>query len=92
LPNARHRAELQKLFVATALRGSGVGRSLMAALHETARQHGRSLLFLNTRRGDPAEGFYKGLGYREVGVLPGWTIGPVGERYDHVTLYKELSL
>jgi acetyltransferase len=91
-PNSRHRAELQKLFVATALRGRGVGKSLMAALHDAARRHGRSLLLLNTRRGEPSEAFYKGLGYGEVGVIPGWTVGSAGERYDHVTLYQELSL
>ena len=89
--NSRHRAELQKIFVATALRGRGVGRLLMTAFHAVARQHGRSLLLLNTRRGEPAEKFYKGLGYGEVGVIPGWTVGPQGERYDHVTLYQELS-
>lgn len=92
LPSSRHRAEVQKLFVSPAHRGLGVGRALMAALHEAAQQHGRSLLLLNTRRGNPAERFYKGLGYREVGVVPGWTVGPAGERYDHVTLYQELSL
>ncbi len=91
LPGARHRAEVQKLFVAPAARGLGVGRALMAALHEAAWEHGRSLLLLNTRRGNPAERFYKGLGYREVGVLPGWTLGPQGERYNHVALYKELT-
>lgn len=91
-PNARHRAELQKLFVATELRGQRVGRLLLAALHDMARQHGRSLLLLNTRRGEPAETFYKRLGYREAGAVPGWSIGPAGERYDHVTLYQELSL
>jgi acetyltransferase len=91
-PNSRHRAEVQKLFVATAVRGRGVGRSLMVPLHDAARQLGRSLLLLNTRRGEPAENFYKELGYREVGVIPGWTLGPAGERYDHVTLYHELSL
>ena len=91
-PAARHRAELQKLFVASTLRGQGVGRLLLAALHDAARQRGRSLLLLNTRRGQPAENFYKGLGYREAGVLPGWSVGVAGERYDHVTLYQELSL
>jgi len=91
-PNARHRAELQKLFVGNSLRGRGVGRSLLAALHDAARQRGRSLLVLNTRRGGVAETFYKGLGYTEVGVIPGWSAGPAGERYDHVTLYQELSL
>lgn len=91
LPSGRHRAVLQKLFVATASRGLGVGRSLMAALHDAARAHGRSLVILNTRRGGSAEGFYRGLGYREVGVLPGWTVGPAGERYDHVAFCRELS-
>jgi ribosomal protein S18 acetylase RimI-like enzyme len=90
-PNARHRAEIQKLFVAPTLRGRGVGRSLMAALHDTARQRGRSLLLLNTRVGEPAERFYKGLGYREVGVIPGYAHGSEGERYDSLTLYHDLS-
>lgn len=91
LPSSRHRAEVQKLFVSTGQRGLGVGRALMAAIHEAAQQHGRTLLLLNTRCGNPAEGFYRGLGYREVGVLPGWTVGPDGERYDHVALYRELA-
>jgi acetyltransferase len=89
--NSPHRAEVQRLFVARALRGQGVGKSLMYALHDTAREHGRTLISLSTRRGEPAEAFYKGLGYVEAGVIPGWTIGPAGERYDHVTLYRELD-
>ena len=89
-PNARHRAELQKLLVATALRGRGVGRSLVAALHGAARRHGRSLIILNTRRGDPTETFYQGLGYQAVGITPGYTIGPAGERFDNLTLYHDL--
>ena len=89
--NSPHRAELQKLFVATSARGRGVGRSLMDALHEAALSGGRHLIMLNTRKGIPAEEFYKSLGYLEVGVMPGWTIGPDGERYDHVELYRELD-
>lgn len=90
-PNAHHRAEVQKLFVDTSLRGRGVGRSLMLALHDAARQRGRSLLLLNTRHRGPAERFYRALGYREVGVIPGYAAGPAGERYDDVSLYHELS-
>ena len=90
-PNGQHRAEIQKLFVARERRGHGVGRALVAALHYAARRSRRSLLILNTRRGEPAEAFYRQLGYREVGVIPGWTIGPQGERYDHVALYHELG-
>jgi acetyltransferase len=89
-PNARHRAELQKLFVSSGARGRGIGKSLMAALHDTARQRGRSLILLGARRGGRAERFYKGLGYREVGVIPGYALGPAGERYDNVSLYHEL--
>ena len=90
-PNAPDRAEVEKLFVTKALRGHGVGKLLMAALHEAARERGRYLVLLNTRHGSPAESFYRELGYREVGPIPGWSLGPAGERYDHVILYQELT-
>jgi GNAT superfamily N-acetyltransferase len=89
--NSPHRAEIEKLFVAPSARGRGIGKALMEALHHVAREHGRSLILLNTRHGEAPEHFYKGLGYRVTGVIPGWTIGPAGERYDHVTLYLDLS-
>jgi len=89
--NSPHRAELQKLFVARSVRGRGVGASLVLALHHVARQNGRTLITLSTRSGESAEEFYKALGYKEAGVIPGWTIGCDGELYDHVTLYQELS-
>jgi ribosomal protein S18 acetylase RimI-like enzyme len=90
-PNSPHRAELQKLFVDRASRGQGIGRSLVCALHDAAREKGRTLIRLSTRHGEPAEEFYKSLGYKEVGVIPGWTIDRTGERYDHVELYQELA-
>lgn len=89
-PNARHRAELQKLFVNTRLRGQGVGRALMEALHQAARERGRTLILLNTRRGLGAEDFYRGLGYQEAGVIPGYTVDRAGTRYDTVLFYQEL--
>ena len=89
-PNARHRAEVQKVFIDAGLRGRGIGRALMSALHDTARIRGRSLLLLHTRHGGPAERFYKTLGYRPVGLIPGYTRGPAGESYDDLTLYLEL--
>jgi len=90
--NSPHRGELQKLFVGLASRGRGVGRTLMDALHAAARQHGRTLILLSTRHQEPAEKFYKLLGYVEVGVIPGWTIDRVGNRYDHVELYRDLTV
>jgi GNAT superfamily N-acetyltransferase len=91
-PNARHRAEVEKVFVHRRLRGQGVGRWLMSAVHSAACEHGRSLTLLSTRRGGQAERFYRSLGYREVGVSPGYSIGPSGERVDSVLLFKELSV
>jgi GNAT superfamily N-acetyltransferase len=90
--NSPHRAELQKLFVGLASRGQGVGRTLVHALHAAARQHGRTLILLSTRHQEPAEKFYKSLGYVEVGVVPGWTIDRAGNRYDHVEMYRELTV
>lgn len=90
-PNAQHRAEVQKVFVGCSWRGQGVGESLMRALHRRARLHGRRLLLLSTRHPGPAEGFYKRLGYQVVGVVPGYSVGPAGERFDSVTLYHELT-
>jgi acetyltransferase len=89
-PSAPHRAELQKVAVTAALRGHGIGKVLISALHDAARRLGRSLLILNARHGGAAERLYKRLGYREAGVVPGYTVGPAGERYDCITLYQEL--
>jgi acetyltransferase len=91
-PTARHRAELNKVMVATALRGHGIGRTLLHAIEDRAWQRGRSLLLLNTRRGYPAETFYKRLGYQEAGVIPGYMIGAAGEAYDNVAMYRRLGV
>lgn len=90
-PAAQHRAEIQKLVVDSAVRGQGVGKALMAALHDAAHQRGRSLIVLGTRRGEPPEQFYRQLGYREAGVIPGYSLGPAGERYDSLSMYRQLD-
>jgi acetyltransferase len=89
-PTARHRAELNKVMVATALRGHGIGRRLLQAIHDSAWQRGRSLLVLNVLRGDPAETFYGQLGYRATGVIPGYMIGASGEACDNVAMFRAL--
>ena len=88
--NSPHRADVQRVFVTRSLRGRGVGSALMREVEEAARAEGRTLLTLNTRYAEPAHAWYKSLGYLDVGVIPGWTIGADGERYDHVTMFKEL--
>jgi ribosomal protein S18 acetylase RimI-like enzyme len=90
VPNGRHRCEVQKLFVNSSIRGKGIGRALMEELHAVARRVGRPLVTLQTRRGLPAVKFYLDLGYKEAGVIPGYTIDAQGKRYDTVTFYLEL--
>jgi GNAT superfamily N-acetyltransferase len=90
--NATHRATIEKLFVSAAMRGRGIAKALINALQDAARLRGRSLLLINARRAGPAEQLYKSVGYREFGVIPGFALGPKGERYDSVCMYRELPL
>ena len=90
-PNARHRAEVNKVFAIGDVRGRGVGLCMMHALHHAARQRGRSLLLLSTRQGGYAEGFYRKLGYRVIGTTPGYYMDAAGKPADNVSLYIDLS-
>lgn len=89
--NAKHRAEVEKLAVLTAERGKGIGTALMGAAEAAALAKGRTLLVLDTRKGDPAEALYRDLGYAELGVLPGFTRDARGASHDTVFFYKHLS-
>ncbi len=90
--NGSHRATVEKLIVASAMRGRGIGKALVDALLEAARLRGRSLLLINARRHGPAERLYKSMGFREFGIIPGYTITADGRRQDNVCMYCELSL
>ena len=71
----------------------GPGHRQIARARASRRRsgNGRTLIRLGTRRGEPAEEFYKSLGYKEIGVIPGWMIDRAGGRYDHVELYQDLA-
>ncbi len=90
-PNQPHRAEVRKLLVHPDFRRRGIARTLMLALEELARRKGRTLLTLDTRTGDKAEPLYSSLGYRTVGVIPGYAFAPQGDRTEATTvMFKEL--
>jgi ribosomal protein S18 acetylase RimI-like enzyme len=83
-PTHRPHADLEKLAVAAAAHGQGIGRALTAALIADARRAGIEVLTLDAR-GDniPALRLYASLGFREYGRLPDFVA--VGEgRYDKV--------
>ncbi len=64
------------LWVSKAARGGGLGRTLMLAAERLAADRGCDRVFLNTM-GFQAPGFYAGLGYAELGVMPDfvWNAG-----------------
>jgi acetyltransferase len=84
--NGLNRAEVQKLLVRPQARRRGLGQQLMQALEQSARQHKRGLLYLDTEAGSPAEAFYSALGYTRVGELPDYCQSPDG-RYTPTAIY-----
>lgn len=90
MPNGSHRAEVVKLMVHLRARGQGLGADLMRQVESLARQHGRSLLVLDTRRGDPSESLYRRIGYQEAGAIPRYARSSTGQLHETVFFYKEL--
>jgi ribosomal protein S18 acetylase RimI-like enzyme len=92
MPNQPHRAEVAKLLVHPDFRRMGLAKALMAELELHAGRLRRSLLTLDTRTGDKAEPLYTSLGYRTVGIIPGYCVDALDRtRLDSTTImYKTL--
>ena len=89
--NAHHRAEVQKLMVLTQARGQGIGRWLLEAVEAAAREAGRTLLVLDTRQGDVAEGLYARHGYVRAGAIPMYARSADGTLDATVIFYRLLE-
>jgi GNAT superfamily N-acetyltransferase len=70
-PLRRHWATVLRVQVHPSRQGQGLGRVLMAGVHDIARDRGLEFLHLGARGGTGIDGFYRGLGYTEVGRVPG---------------------
>src|SRR5262249_44107210 len=90
-PNARHRAEVQKLLVLRSHRRRGIGERLMQAAEREAQGAGRRLLVLDTRQGDTAERLYRRLGFQEAGIIPHFARNGEGGLDATVIFYKLLG-
>jgi ribosomal protein S18 acetylase RimI-like enzyme len=91
-PNQQHRADVAKMLVHPEARRRGVARSLMLALERLAQSTGRTLLTLDTVTGSHAEGLYRSLGYKVVGVIPGYARAALTPDLESTTImFKELA-
>ncbi len=89
--NADHRAEVQRVGVASGARGRGVGRQLMAALEHAARESGVTLMWLTTHEGTVACAFYEAIGYTRMGTMPNYSRRPDGTLWPGAFYFRELT-
>jgi len=89
--NQPHRADVAKLQVHGRARRRGVGEALVRAVEQVAREHGRTLLVLDTVTGSPAERLYARLGWQRVGEIPGYALLPAGGLAGTTVLYRALA-
>jgi acetyltransferase len=88
--NGNHRAELIKLFVHRRARRRGLGRALMAEAESTARELGRTLLVLDTRKGGEAERLFAAIGWQRAGEIPEYARSSDGSLHTTVIFYREI--
>jgi acetyltransferase len=89
--NADHRAEVQRVAVASAARNRGIGTRLLAEVEAVARERGITLLWLTTHDATDACAFYEAMGYTKLGVMPNYSRRPDGTLWPGAFYFKELS-
>lgn len=89
--NQPHRADLAKMLVHRRCRRQGLGEALMCAAENMARDCGKTLLVLDTVTGDNGERLYQRLGWKRVGVIPGYALLPRGGLVGTTVFYRELA-
>jgi GNAT superfamily N-acetyltransferase len=89
-PLRRHWATVLRVQVHPALQGRGLGRVLMEGVHDLARAESLEFLHLGARDGTGVDAFYRRLGYREVGRLPGAIRVAPGDDRDEILLVRPL--
>lgn len=77
--------ELLLLAVVPTCRRQGLASILIDHLCTQAREHGAQRLFLEMRRGNPAEELYLRSGFQTIGVRPGYYRSSDGSRTDAIT-------
>lgn len=82
---------LKRVMVTPGSQGRGYGAALMRAAEALGREMGLAGLQVTVRAGAGTENFYRRLGYREVGRLPGaLRVGPADDR-DEILMWLDLG-
>ncbi len=89
--NSLHRAEVNKLLVHPAYHRRGIGRALLSEVERLAVDLGRTMLYLDTREGDPSNHLYLACGWTEAGKIPAWCTAADGGLAATVFYYKLLG-
>jgi GNAT superfamily N-acetyltransferase len=88
--NQPHRADLSKMLVLRRTRRRGIGALLIRAAESLARDLGKLLLVLDTASPE-AERLYAALGWRRLGVIPGYALLPQGGLCDTTIFFRILD-
>lgn len=89
-PLRRHWGTVLRVQVHPSRQGGGLGRALMEGVHRIAAGHGWEFVSLTARGGTGVDAFYRGLGYTEVGRLPGAVRVAPGDDRDEILLARAL--
>ena len=88
--NQPHRAEVSKMLVHRRARRKGIGALLMQAAEQVAREHGKTLLVLDTAD-DTAARLYARVGWQRVGTIPRYALLPAGGECATTIFYRPLA-
>ena len=89
--NQPHRGEIAKMLVHRRARGRGLGAALMRAAEAAARDHGRTLLVLDTEEHGAADRLYRRLGWIHLGTVPRFALMPDGAPCPAAFFYRDLA-
>ncbi len=88
---AEHWRTVKRVMVRPDLQGCGYGAALVREAERMARAAGWAALHLTVRAGAGVERFYAGLGYKEVGRLPGAIRVAPGDDRDEIHMWLSLT-
>ena len=89
-PLKDHWRVLKRVMVRPGSQGLGLGAALMAEAAAVGREMGLEGLQVTVRGGQGIEGFYRRIGYREVGRVPGALRVKPGDDRDEVYMWLDL--